>query len=437
MTRKDGENAKMKLWGGRFKIKADEMAAKFTASISFDNRLSKYDCIGSIAHVKMLGTKKIIPSKDAAKIIVALKKILTKIKAGKFKIDLTCEDIHTNIEKEVIKYAGEAGKKMHTARSRNDQIALDEKLYLKAEIIGVISQLQKVIISLDKWGALHKGVVIPGFTHMQHAQPVKFEEYIGAYTEMLGRDIWRLTDAYKRVNIMPLGACALAGSSFPIDRKFVAKQLGFTMPTKNTIDSVSDRDHVIEFISDCAIISMHLSRISEEMVLWSTKEFAYVEISDAFTTGSSIMPQKKNPDIFEMIRGRTGRTYGGLVGILTIMKGLPLAYNSDMQEDKLHLFSVVDSVKESLSILEVLFNNITLKTGNIKKALIKDYSDAVEVANYLVKKGVNFKDAHTTTGKLVLFCEKQDKDFSDLSLQDFKVFSKLFEKDVFKALKVK
>ena len=254
---------------------------------------------------------------------------------------------------------------------------------------------------------------------------------------MLGRDIWRLTDAYKRVNIMPLGACALAGSSFPIDRKFVAKQLGFTMPTKNTIDSVSDRDHVIEFISDCAIISMHLSRISEEMVLWSTKEFAYVEISDAFTTGSSIMPQKKNPDIFEMIRGRTGRTYGGLVGILTIMKGLPLAYNSDMQEDKLHLFSVVDSVKESLSILEVLFNNITLKTGNIKKALIKDYSDAVEVANYLVKKGMNFKDAHTTTGKLVLFCEKQDKDFSDLSLQDFKVFSKLFEKDIFKALKVK
>jgi argininosuccinate lyase len=301
----------------------------------------------------------------------------------------------------------------------------------------VVSKLQKVIISLDKWSALHKGVVIPGFTHMQHAQPVKFEEYIGAYTEMLSRDIWRMTDAYKRINIMPLGACALAGTSFPIDRKFVAKQLGFTMPTKNTIDSVSDRDHVIEFISVCAIISMHLSRISEEMVIWSTKEFAYVEISDAFTTGSSIMPQKKNPDIFELIRGRTGRVYGGLVGILTLMKGLPLAYNSDMQEDKLHLFNVVDSVKDSLAILELLFNNIKLKTENIKKALNKDYSDAVEVANYLVKKGLNFKDAHTVTGKLVLYCVESNKDFNGLGINEFKNFSKLFGKDIYEALRVK
>ena len=427
----------MKLWGGRFKIDPDKLAAKFTASISFDNRLAKHDCLGSIAHVKMLGKQKIIPSKDAVKIVSALKNILTKIETGKFKVDLSCEDIHTNIEKEVIKLAGEAGKKMHTARSRNDQIALDEKLYLKTEIIEVVLKLQKVIISLDKWSALHKGLIIPGFTHMQHAQPVKFEDYIGAYTEMLSRDIWRLTDAYKRVNIMPLGACALAGTSFPIDRKFVAKQLGFTMPTKNTIDSVSDRDHVIEFISACAIISMHLSRISEEMVIWSTKEFAYVEISDAFTTGSSIMPQKKNPDIFELIRGRTGRVYGGLVGILTLMKGLPLAYNSDMQEDKLHLFNVVDSVKDSLAILELLFNNIKLKTGNIKKALIKDYSDAVEVANYLVKKGLNFKDAHTVTGKLVLYCVENNKDFSDLDPADFKNFSKLFGKDIYEALRVK
>ena len=427
----------MKLWGGRFKIDPDKLAAKFTASISFDNRLAKHDCLGSIAHVKMLGKQKIIPSKDAVKIVSALKNILTKIETGKFKVDLSCEDIHTNIEKEVIKLAGEAGKKMHTARSRNDQIALDEKLYLKTEIIEVVLKLQKVIISLDKWSALHKGLIIPGFTYMQHAQPVKFEDYIGAYTEMLSRDIWRLTDAYKRVNIMPLGACALAGTSFPIDRKFVAKQLGFTMPTKNTIDSVSDRDHVIEFISACAIISMHLSRISEEMVIWSTKEFAYVEISDAFTTGSSIMPQKKNPDIFELIRGRTGRVYGGLVGILTLMKGLPLAYNSDMQEDKLHLFNVVDSVKDSLAILELLFNNIKLKTGNIKKALIKDYSDAVEVANYLVKKGLNFKDAHTVTGKLVLYCVENNKDFNDLDLADFKNFSKLFGKDIYEALRVK
>jgi argininosuccinate lyase len=280
-------------------------------------------------------------------------------------------------------------------------------------------------------------MIIPGFTHMQHAQPVKFEEYIGAYTEMLNRDIWRLTNAYERSNIMPLGACALAGTSFPIDRKFVAEELDFSMPTKNTIDSVSDRDHIIEFISDCAIIAMHLSRISEEMVIWSTKEFAYVEISDAFTTGSSIMPQKKNPDIFELIRGRTGRVYGSLMGILTVMKGLPLAYNSDMQEDKIHLFTAVDSIKETLDILGILFNNIKLKSENIKKTLLKDYSDAVEVANYLVKKGMNFKDAHTVTGKLVLYCIEENKDFNNLGVGDFKVFSKLFEKDVYEVLKVK
>jgi argininosuccinate lyase len=427
----------MKLWGGRFKIDADKLAAKFTASISFDNRLAKYDCIGSIAHVKMLGKQKIIPSKDAVKIVAALKNILKKIETGKFKVDFACEDIHTNIEKEVIKLAGEAGKKMHTARSRNDQVALDEKLYLRAEIVEIHSKLQKVIISLDKWSALHAGMIIPGFTHMQHAQPVKFEEYIGAYTEMLNRDIWRLTNAYERTNIMPLGACALAGTSFPIDRKFVAEELDFSMPTKNTIDSVSDRDHIIEFISDCAIIAMHLSRISEEMVIWSTKEFAYVEISDAFTTGSSIMPQKKNPDIFELIRGRTGRVYGSLMGILTVMKGLPLAYNSDMQEDKIHLFTAVDSIKETLDILGILFNNIKLKTENIKKTLLKDYSDAVEVANYLVKKGMNFKDAHTVTGKLVLYCIEENKDFNNLGIGDFKVFSKLFEKDVYEVLKVK
>lgn len=427
----------MKLWGGRFKIDADKLAAKFTASISFDNRLAKYDCMGSIAHVKMLGKQKIIPSKDAVKIVAALKNILKNIETGKFKVDFACEDIHTNIEKEVIKLAGEAGKKMHTARSRNDQVALDEKLYLRAEIIEIHSKLQKVIISLDKWSALHAGMIIPGFTHMQHAQPVKFEEYIGAYTEMLNRDIWRLTNAYERTNIMPLGACALAGTSFPIDRKFVAEELDFSMPTKNTIDSVSDRDHIIEFISDCAIIAMHLSRISEEMVIWSTKEFAYVEISDAFTTGSSIMPQKKNPDIFELIRGRTGRVYGSLMGILTVMKGLPLAYNSDMQEDKIHLFTAVDSIKETLDILGILFNNIKLKSENIKKTLLKDYSDAVEVANYLVKKGMNFKDAHTVTGKLVLYCIEENKDFNNLGVGDFKVFSKLFEKDVYEVLKVK
>ena len=427
----------MKLWGGRFNIDPDKLAEKFTASIAFDRRLAKYDCIGSIAHVKMLGKQDIISKKDAASIVKALKNILLKIESGKFKVDSSCEDIHTNIEKEVIKLAGETGKKMHTARSRNDQIALDEKLYLKDTIIITIGKIQKFIVNLQELSVKNKGLVIPGFTHLQHAQPVKFSEYIGAYTEMLKRDVSRFDDAYKRADYMPLGACALAGTSFSIDRNFVSKELGFAVPTKNTLDSVSDRDHVIEFISACAILSMHLSRFSEEMVLWATKEFSYVEISDAFTTGSSIMPQKKNPDIFELIRGRTGRIYGGLIGMLTIMKGLPLTYNSDMQEDKIHLFSVVDSVHDSLDIVSIVVKNIKLNFENIKRSKYKDYSEAVEIANYLAKKGLNFKDAHTVTGKLVLYCIDQNKDFSELEIAEFQKYSKLFKADIYTALRVK
>ncbi len=427
----------MKLWGGRFNTEPDKLAEKFTASISFDSRLAKFDCIGSIAHVKMLGKQSIIPLKDASRIVKALQFILAKIEAGKFKIDPSCEDIHTNIEKEVIKLAGQAGKKMHTARSRNDQIALDEKLYLKEEIKIIIKKLEESVENLKKFSNKNKDMVIPGFTHLQHAQPVKFTEYIGAYIEMLKRDISRFKDTFKRLNYMPLGACALAGTSFPIDRNFVSRALGFTMPTKNTLDSVSDRDHVIEFVSACAILSIHLSRFAEEMILWSTKEFAYIEISDAFTTGSSIMPQKKNPDIFELIRGRTGRIYGGLVGLLTLMKGLPLAYNSDMQEDKIHLFSVADSILDSLDIFSEVVSHIKLNNACIKKSMFKDYTEAVEIANYLTKKGLNFKDAHTIAGKLVLYCLKMDKDFSELTIADFKKYSDKFTENVFDVLKVK
>lgn len=427
----------MKLWGGRFKDKPAKAAQEFTSSIYFDNRLAKIDCIGSIAHVKMLGKCNIIPQNQAKDIIKALSAILKEIVTGKFKTDVSCEDIHTNIEKEVIKRAGEAGKKMHTARSRNDQIALDERLYLREEILSIIKKIQSVKSSLKLFGKRYKNLVIPGFTHMQHAQPVKFIDYIDAYSVMLERDIERFKEANKRVNVMPLGAGALAGTSLPIDRNYVANLLGFPKVTKNNIDAVSDRDYIIEFASVCAILFVHLSRLSEEMVIWVTKEFGYIEIADSFTTGSSIMPQKKNPDIFELIRGKTGRIFGGLMGLLTIMKGLPLAYNSDMQEDKVHLFSIIDTTKDTLNILTELIKNIKLKVQNIKKAMDKDYSDATELANYLVSKGLSFRDAHAITGKIVLYCMEEDVDLKDLPLGKYRIFSNIFDNDVYKVLKVR
>lgn len=424
----------MKLWGGRFKKELNPKVKRFTSSIYFDNRLAKYDTLGSIAHVKMLGKCNIIPKKDANKIIHALKKILNNIKNGKFKVDYTCEDIHTNIEKEVIKIVGEIGKKMHTARSRNDQIALDERMYLKDEILNIINNIKNLKISLKNFANKYKDLIIPGFTHLQHAQPVKFFDYISAYITMLDRDTGRFKELFKRVDVMPLGACALAGTSLPIDRKYVAKQLKFSKISSNNIDAVSDRDYIIEFIGASSILFTHLSRLSEEMILWSTKEFNFINISDAFSTGSSIMPQKKNPDVFEIIRGKTGRIYGRLLGILTIMKGLPLAYNSDMQEDKVHLFDVVDTTKECLNILSEIFKNIVLNENSIKKSMDKDYSKSVEIANYLVKKGINFKDAHTIVGKIVLYCIENNLDLKDLPIETYRKFSKLFKEDIFEKL---
>ncbi|MEI7904788.1 MAG: argininosuccinate lyase [Candidatus Firestonebacteria bacterium] len=424
----------MKLWGGRFESEPEKDAKNFTNSIYFDYRLAKYDVAGSIAHVKMLGARGIIPKTDAAKAVKALKRILAEIEKGKFKPDFTCEDIHTDIEKRVIKIAGEAGKKMHTARSRNDQIALDERMYIKEEINNIAGLIEGLKDSLLFLGKKYAGLTLCGFTHMQHAQPVKFSVYLGAYMEMLNRDTERFKDCYKRVNVMPLGACALAGTSLPIDRKFVAKQLGFPAVTKNTIDSVSDRDFIIEFASCAAVLFVHLTRLAEEMVIWSTKEFKYIEIPDEFATGSSIMPQKKNPDIFELLRGKSGRVFGALTGILTIMKGLPLAYNSDMQEDKVHLFSVVDTVKQSLLIAAKVMKGLTVNETSIKKAGEKDYSDAVEIANYLVKKGLAFKDAHLVVGKIVLYCIKNDLDFKDLDLYELKKFSVKFDEGIYRIL---
>ena len=424
----------MKLWGGRFEKEPSKAAEKFTSSIFFDYRLAEYDVLGSIAHARMLGKQKIIPTADAAKIVKALWKVLATVKSGKFVPDSSCEDIHTDIEKRVIKLAGEAGKKMHTARSRNDQIALDERMYMRAEINLITSGLEELVSVFGKQIKGNKGLILPGFTHMQHAQPVKFSAWADAYASMFSRDIERFKDCFKRVNVMPLGACALAGTTLPIDRSFVAKQLGFPSPVKNTIDAVTDRDHVVEFIAASAIVFMHLSRLAEEMVIWSTKEFKYIEIPDEYSTGSSIMPQKKNPDIFELLRGKTGRVYGNLTGILTIMKGLPLAYNSDMQEDKIHLFSAADSVTEALEITALVMSGVKFNKENIKYAMQNDFSDAVEAANYLVKKGLSFKDAHTVIGKLVLHCVKEEIGFKDLPLAELNEFSDKIGQDFYAVL---
>ncbi len=421
----------MKLWGGRFEKKPSKAAEKFTSSIFFDYRLAEYDVLGSIAHVKMLGKQKIIPKTDSAKIVKALWKVLAAVKSGKFAPDASCEDIHTDIEKRVIKLAGKSGKKMHTARSRNDQIALDERMYMRSEINDITAGLEELISVFVKLAKENSGLVLPGFTHMQHAQPVKFSAWAGAYAAMFSRDIERFKDCFKRVNAMPLGACALAGTSLPIDRNYVAKQLGFPAPVKNTLDAVSDRDHVVEFIADSAVVFMHLSRLAEEMVIWSTKEFKYIEIPDEYSTGSSIMPQKKNPDIFELLRGKTGRVYGNLTGILTIMKGLPLAYNSDMQEDKIHLFSAADAVKEALEIAALVMAGVKFNQENIKYSMKNDFSDAVEAANYLVKKGLDFKDAHNVVGKIVLHCIKEEIGFNDLSLSELKEFSDKIGQDFY------
>ena len=421
----------MKLWGGRFEIKPSKAAEKFTSSIFFDYRLAEYDVLGSIAHVKMLGKQKIIPKTDSAKIVKALWRVLAAVKSGKFVPDTSCEDIHTDIEKRVIKLSGKSGKKMHTARSRNDQIALDERMYMRSEINDITAGLKGLISVFVKLAKENSGLVLPGFTHMQHAQPVKFSAWAGAYAAMFSRDIERFKDCFKRVNVMPLGACALAGTSLPIDRNYVAKQLGFPSPVKNTLDAVSDRDHVVEFISDSAVVFMHLSRLAEEMVIWSTKEFKYIEIPDEYSTGSSIMPQKKNPDIFELLRGKTGRVYGNLTGILTIMKGLPLAYNSDMQEDKIHLFSAADAVKEALEIAALVMAGVKFSRENIRYAMKNDFSDAVEAANYLVKKGLDFKDAHNVVGKIVLHCIKEEIGFNDLSLSELTEFSDKIGQDFY------
>ena len=424
----------MKLWGGRFKSGVNELVNTFNASISIESRMYKEDILGSLAHVKMLGKQGIIPAKDSEKIVNGLNEILKRMENGVIHIDNSSEDIHSFIESTLTYYIGDEGKKLHTGRSRNDQVALDTKLYVKKYLIVVANELlnlQTVILNKAKENI---NTIMPGYTHMQKAQPITFAHHIMAYAEMLKRDYGRLLDCYERMNEMPLGSGALATSTYPIDRNFVSNELGFNKPTVNSIDSVSDRDYAIEALSALSLIMMHLSRFSEEVILWCTGEFNFVELDDAYSTGSSIMPQKKNPDVAELVRGKTGRVYGDLMTLLTVMKGIPLAYNKDMQEDKEALFDGLDTVLISIQTFTGMLDTMKIKKDVMKKAASGGFTNATDVADYLVKKGEAFRNAHEIVGKIVLYCIDENKAIDDLSLDEFKSFSPFFEEDVYKAI---
>jgi argininosuccinate lyase len=425
-----------KLWSGRFSQGTEKTVENFTSSLTFDVRLWKYDIEGSIAHVRMLGKQKIIPRKDETAIVKGLNAIRSEIEKGKFKFHESLEDIHMNIEHALIKKVGPAGGKVHTARSRNDQVALDLRLFLRDEISAIIkllSGLQKVFVRLAE---KHIDIIMPGYTHLQRAQPVLLSHHLLAYFEMFARDIERFSDCLKRVNVMPLGSAALAGTTLPIDRKYVAKLLKFPVISENSIDAVSDRDFVIEFISASGIFITHLSRLSEEMILWNSDEFGFIELPDAFTTGSSIMPQKKNPDVLELTRGRTGRIYGHLMGMLTVMKGLPLAYNRDLQEDKEPVFDTVDTVKSCLDVLVKMMPKVKFRKEAMENATGAGFVTATDIAEYLVRKGMPFREAHNVTGKIVKYCIEKKKSLIDLTSGELKLFSKLIGGDLLSAITV-
>jgi argininosuccinate lyase len=420
-----------KPWSGRFKENTSLTVERFTESISFDCRLWKYDIAGSIAHAKMLGRQGIISKNDSLKIVKGLEEIAGEIESGQFRFKSGLEDIHMNIEAALIEKTGDAGAKLHTARSRNDQVALDLRLYLRDEtqsIVSLIKTLQKTFLSV---AARHLSSLMPGYTHLQRAQPVLLSHHMLAYVEMLERDKNRLTDALKRINVLPLGSCALAGTSLPIDRNHVAKLLKFGAVSGNSIDAVSDRDFAVEFLSDAAILMMHLSRLSEEIILWATGEFGFIELPDAFATGSSIMPQKKNPDVAELIRGKTGRVYGNLLSLLTTLKGLPLAYNRDMQEDKQPVFDTVDTIKSCLTVLNEMLPLIKFQVKKMREESGKGYSTATDIAEYLARKGVPFRKAHEITGKIVAFCIEKNKPLTDITLKEFQVFSNIISDDIY------
>ena len=420
----------MKLWGGRFTKNTSGIMEEFNASIGFDKRMYAEDIEGSIAHCTMLAKQEIIAEDERDIIIEGLKKVLVEIESGKFEFSISDEDIHMSIEKRLIQIVGPVGGKLHTARSRNDQVAVDVRLYLKKEITEIkelMKHLQKTIVNnADRY----KDVILPGYTHLQRAQPILFGHHLMAYYEMFKRDISRLEDCYDRMNLMPLGAGALAGTTFPIDRHFVAEKLGFPAPTENSLDTVSDRDFIIEINFVISMIMMHLSRFSEEIIIWSTTEFGFVTLDDTYSTGSSIMPQKKNPDAAELLRGKTGRVYGNLIGILTVMKGLPLAYNKDTQEDKEGVFDSIDTVKIALTVFEGMLDTMKVNQDKMKAAIYEGFTNATDVADYLAKNGMPFRDAHKVVGEIVLYCEEKKKLISEMGLDEYKKFSELFKDDV-------
>ena len=420
----------MKLWGGRFKTEEDSFMDKFNSSFNIDQRLWEQDIKGSIAHVSMLSKCHILSSDEAEKIIKALEQIHAEILDGSLFLEGEFEDIHSFLEYQVTQKAGAVGKKMHTARSRNDQVALDMKLYVKLSGQEVIKSLEKLISAIEQ-KSNESSFPMPGYTHLQRAQIVTFKYHLMAYYEMLTRDMKRIENALSIMDTCPLGSCALAGTTYPIDREFTAAMLEFEAVQKNTMDSVSDRDYIIEMISAFSIIMMHLSRLSEEFIIFSTKEFDFIALSDAYSTGSSIMPQKKNPDSLELVRGKTGRLYGNLMGILTTMKALPLTYNKDMQEDKQYYFESLDTVIDCITIIEGVVSTLTVKSENMEKATKGGFLNATELADYLVKQGIAFRDAHSIVGQVVKHCEAKALEIDQLSLEELKAFSPHIKEDVY------
>ncbi len=434
----------MKLWGGRFSKESSELMEDFHSSISFDQRLYRYDIQGSIAHARMLGNQGIISAEEAQKIIRGLESLIQDIEAGKIEFSKEAEDIHMNVETLLTERIGPTAKKLHTGRSRNDQVAVDTKMFVKDEIKQTQQLLVELLEVILRLSTEHNETIMPGYTHLQIAQPVTLGHHLLAYFEMFSRDWTRLRDCYNRANYSPLGAGALAGTTYPLDRHMTAVELGFAGPTENSMDSVSDRDYIIEFVFASSLIMLHLSRFCEEIILWASQEWAFIDLDDAYSTGSSIMPQKKNPDVAELVRGKTGRVYGHMLGLLTMMKGIPLAYNKDMQEDKEALFDAVDTVQKCLLIFTAMLDTTKFKKENMLQAAGKGYSNATDLADYLVSKGMSFRDAHHVVGSLVAFCLKKQIPLEQLTMEQIQEACQIImeaaqiriNEDVFEALKL-
>ena len=423
-----------KMWTGRTDGKTEKIADDFNSSIHFDSRMYRQDITGSMAHAAMLASKNIISPADADTLIAGLEQILSDLDSGVLAIDMECEDIHMFVEQVLTARLGDVGKKLHTARSRNDQVALDIRMYLREQVDQIVELTQSLIAAVTEKAETYKDAIMPGYTHLQRAQPITFGHHLMAYAMMLLRDIQRLGDCRKRMNLSPIGCCALAGTTYDTDRHFEAEKLGFDGICMNSLDGVSDRDFCVEMMSDIAILMMHLSRFSEEIILWSSWEFKFVELSDAYTTGSSIMPQKKNPDMAELVRGKTGRVYGDLMALLTTLKGLPLAYNKDMQEDKEAIFDACDTVVMCLQVFTGMIATLTANTANMKLAAQKGFINATDLADYLVKKGLPFRSAYKISGQLVALCIQKNTVLEELPMEVYKDFSPLFEEDLYEAI---